>query len=300
MKKCEVWTPPKLVQWISKDFEQRGFPPPHRSEAEQIVSHALNISRLEIYLQYDKPCSQLEQTAVRKLVKRRHRREPLAYILGNCGFWSMTLQVGPGVLVPRQDTELLIEVALSRIPDNLKDRYQLLEFGTGSAAIPLALALERENLSVLSIDNSAQALHYASQNIVQYEKQLEKKNSQICLVRGDRFQAITERAIYDLIISNPPYIPKGEIDDLQSEVSEWEPREALDGGENGLDIFNYLLVSAESYLKPDGFLIFEHGFEQKKSIQTIMSSSKTVSFHSSFKDYNKQDRVLVYQKKTFV
>ena len=299
MKEPEIWTPPKLVQWISADFNRRNLPPPHRQEAEQLVSHALNISRLEIYLQYDKPCTQQEQTLLRNLVIRRHKGEPLAYILGSCGFWSLNLQVGPGVLIPRQDTELLIETALNKIPNIHESRFNILELGTGSAAIPLALALEREGMFIMSIDISSQALYYASGNITQYKKQLKEKNNHICLIRGDCFNAVANRAIFDLIISNPPYIPLKEIDSLQLEVSQWEPREALNGGEKGFDFYKHLMNSAATCLKRDGFLIFEHGSEQKAAIQTIMKQSKALTFCDSLRDYNNHDRVLIYRRNHF-
>ncbi|MBU3914770.1 peptide chain release factor N(5)-glutamine methyltransferase [bacterium] len=298
MNTTEIWTPPKLVQWISNDFSRRGFPPPHRLEAEQLVSFALSISRLDLYLQYDRPCTKEEQTRLRKLVERRHTREPLAYILQECDFWSMTLEVGPGVLIPRQDTEVLIEAALEIIPNTINDQsFSILELGTGSGAIPLALCSERDNLFVVTIENSEKALQFAIRNIDKYKQENQRKRNKIFPVLGNGFDFISKQPIVDLMISNPPYIPAKDIEHLQEEVALWEPKTALNGGEKGLDFYELLKSSAEIHLKTGGFLIFEHGYDQKLPIIDLMKTSESLTLEKAIKDYSKQDRVLVYQKK---
>ncbi len=297
MKLEGLWTPPKLVQWIAEDFGSRRMPGSLRLEAERLVSHALGISRLDIYLQYDKPCSPEEQKAVRELVIRRRNREPLCYVLQSSEFWSLPLEVGPGVLIPRPDTEVLIEATLGVIRSQPRSGpLQILELGTGSAAIPLALSMDEDQLNITATDISAQALGFARKNINCYRSEFEKRGNLIYLIQGNRFDAIKQQARFDYLVSNPPYIPVGDIDHLQEEVRSWEPRGALDGGQDGLDFYRYLKDAAEQLLKPGGFLIFEHGFDQRASIQELMSSSIILAYSEAIKDLGGHDRVLIFRK----
>lgn len=292
-----MWTPPKLVQWIKEDFEKRGFPPPHRLQAELLVSHALNISRLEIYLQFDKPCTTEEQKIVRELVKRRYKREPTAYILQYHDFWSLRLKVGSGVLIPRQDTEVLVECILEKIQErDPSEQIHILELGTGSAAIPLALCYECHNLSIVTIELSKNALEYAAFNTEKYSDIIQQRNNSITLLQGDRFQSISPKTKYDFIVSNPPYIPKHDIDSLQAEVKQWEPIIALNGGETGIDFYEVLLNSAHELLKPNGYLIFEHGYDQLHQISDLVKLDDTLLLDKNRKDYSGHYRVMVLQK----
>ncbi|MBT3226430.1 MAG: peptide chain release factor N(5)-glutamine methyltransferase [Deltaproteobacteria bacterium] len=298
MKKDDIWTPPKLVQWMRADFTKRGFPGSLRLEAERLVSHALKISRLDIYLQYDKPCTLEEQEAIRQLVIRRRNREPCSYLMETCEFWSLSLAVGPGVLIPRPETEVLVDAMLKLIRSNSRSTstFQILELGTGSAAIPLALSSEEQQLVIIATDISEQALAFARMNINYYQAEIENQRNRVYLIQGDRFNSIKRQPIYDCIVSNPPYIPTQEIDLLQEEVRLWEPRNALNGGDDGLAFYHYLQKAAESLLKPGGFLIFEHGFDQRESIQQMMSRSTELTLFKSIKDYAEHDRVLIFRK----
>ena len=293
----ERWTPPKLVAWISENFDKRGLPQPHRLEAEYLVSHALNISRLDIYLQFDKPSTEQEQKYLRELVKRRFNREPLAYILRNSKFWTLDLDVGPGVLIPRADTELVVETAQKIVQTGEEsDSKYLLEFGTGSGAIAISLATTCRNLIIIAVDNSAEALEYARKNHRRYDHRIQEMGSQLFLLQCNRFDAIKSQTRFDLIISNPPYIPSEDIPGLQEEVSQWEPLTALDGGQDGSAYFLYLRDAAECLLKKNGSLVMEHGFDQKSSIQKILQLSDSLTFRESVKDFSSHDRVLVYQQ----
>lgn len=277
-------------------LQKEDSPPPHRLEAEYLVSHGLNISRLQIYLQYDKPCTAEEQKAVRALVKRRYRGEPVAYILGSCEFWSLELEVGPGVLIPRQDTEILVEAIIENLPPDPLEPQTLLELGTGSACIPLAIASERENLSVLATEFSWQALEYASKNIQRYrQKNLERRN-QIQLVLGDRFLPVKKQAAFDAIISNPPYVRRPDLAGLQQEIRRWEPQAALDGGIQGLDFYEYLKTIAADLLKPGGFLAFEHGYDQFREIKGLMETSPEFILQKAYKDYSNHQRAMVFKR----
>lgn len=296
MKNDQTWTPPKLVQWIAGDMEKRSFPPPHRLEAELLVSHALNISRLDIYLQFDKPCRPDEQTRLRELYKRRLKREPLAYIIGHSEFWSLTFAVGQGVLIPRPDTEVLIEKALELIPDELTEPYKIVELGSGSGIIPIALAHEKENLSIFSFERSPAALKYANKNLETYSEEITLKKNAIRFIESDSFDHPDIPEHVDMIISNPPYIPKNDIEDLQAEVKDWEPTSALDGGKNGYDFYIYLKTQAERRLKENGYILFEHGFDQQEGISNIFSDSSVLGNEVRVKDYAGKNRMLQFQK----
>ena len=261
-----------------------------------MVSHALGVSRLDIYLQFDKPCTEEELARLRELTTRRLKREPLAYVFGEADFMSLSLRVGPGVLIPRPETEILVQTAWDLIDsESTSDEVSILELGTGSGAIAIALAAERSNLGIVSVDKNRSALNFAQANLRRYQSQIESNNSQLLLVCSDRFSGIKQRAEFDLMISNPPYIPSSEIDGLQPEVSRWEPRDALDGGLNGLDFMSYLFAEAELRVKPGGFLIVEHGFDQRDECVAMAKRVKLKVF-KEIKDYSGHDRVLVFQR----
>jgi len=295
MSQIENWTAIKLVHWISNDSKKRGLTPPHRLEAELIVANALNISRLDIYLLHDKPCSTDELSAVRNLYKRRIQREPLAYILGESDFWTLNLNVGTGVLIPRQDTETLIEVAVDRISSISQSNspITILELGTGSGAIPLALCHESKDLQIVTTDISIEAMTFALQNFDKYEAIISGRQNLILPVICDKFESILPKQQFDIIISNPPYIATEELKTLQVEVKDWEPELALQAQNQGLSFYEYFNSIAHLYLKPDGFLIFEHGYSQIQAIKNLVNNR--LNFQSSHKDLCQNDRVMVFQ-----
>ncbi|MGK0288964.1 MAG: release factor glutamine methyltransferase [bacterium] len=296
MSSQEIWTPIKLVQWAESYFKKNKLPHPHRYEAELLISHALQITRMEIYLEYDRPCTPSELQTVRGLIQRRIAREPVAYILGTWEFWSLTLEIDQGVLIPRKDTEVLIESALKIIPENRDSQFHILELGTGSGAIPLAIAQERKNLSIVTVEKNTIPLNCARKNIQKYESEIQKQNNQISLVQGNLFNSIHSIEFFDLIISNPPYIPSHDIPTLQSEVTEWEPAEALDGGDDGLVFYRYLEKAGTFILKPQGHLLVEHGIHQEEEIQEIFLAQENYQFTEKNKDLSQISRTLTFQK----
>ncbi len=297
MSENDHWTPPKLVRWISEQFQNHQLAPPHRLEAELLVSHALGISRADIYLQHDQPCQEHELAEVCELYNRRINREPLAYITGSCGFWTLRLSVGQGVLIPRQDTELIVDAALEIIPDQPREvPYTILELGTGSAIIPLALATERQYLDITTVEVSPEAIHYARINIEHYNDQITSLQNKIHLLQGDRFEAIHSVSCFDLIISNPPYIPELDIDSLAPEVKHWEPCKALSGGENGLEFYDYLKQASIRLLKPGAVLLFEHGYDQLRALSELFAQTKDLKLEATIQDLNQKDRVMKFSK----
>lgn len=218
-------------------FRQRGIDSP-RLDAELLLCHVLGMQRLQLYLVHDRPMSPAELEALRPLVKRRADREPLAWLVGSKGFHALDLAVGPGVLVPRPDTEALVEAALEWIPADADPVY-VADIGSGSGAIGLAVAHARPGARVYAVDRSPEALACTRRNVAALSL-----GDRVAVLDGDLLAPIPASRPIDWVLSNPPYIPTGDIATLQPEVSRHEPRLALDGGPDGLDVYRRLLPVA--------------------------------------------------------
>jgi len=207
-----------------------------RLEAELLLCQVLDMERLQLYLAHDRPMTEDELARLRPLVARRGDREPLAWILGNQPFHAIELTVGPGVLVPRPDTETLVDAALSWIGD---DPAFVADVGCGSGAIGLAIATARPQTKIYAIDVDETALEITRTNVAALSLQ-----KRVAVLGGDLLSPIPESRPVDWVVSNPPYIPSDDIDGLQREVSHHEPRLALDGGPDGLDTYRRLIPAA--------------------------------------------------------
>lgn len=299
----ESWTPPQLVNWIKEDLEKRGFPPPHRYEAESLVAHALGLTRLDLYLQFDKPCSPEERTLVKELYQRRLKREPLSYLLGEVGFWTLELSVGPGVLTPRPDSEILVEACLPYLPkelpdpENPREPFTCLELGAGSLALSLSLAMEAKGINLIATEIDEDALSFAKINLERYKEELAQRANRLWLVKMDAFEALDEAFRFDLILSNPPYIPKGDLDELEPEVRDFEPMRALDGGEDGLDFYRRLKEAAKR-LKIGGKLAIEHGYDQRETLIGLFAQEPGLTLLKALDDHGQNPRVLLFERTT--
>ena len=228
--------------------------PSARLDAELLLSHVLDMDRLAIYLQHDRPMNEAELTALREPVRRRGNREPIATIVGRKEFWSRDFQVTPGVLVPRPDTETLILAALEVIPEG-EDKLFVADVGSGSGCIGLTLALERPQVRLFALDASPSALACTKANV----EALGLKD-RVAVMRSDLLSAVPADRPIDVVVSNPPYIPSKDIEGLEPEVRDHEPRVALDGGPDGLDFYRRLVpVAAERARKA---VLVEVGFDQ--------------------------------------
>ena len=255
--------PVSLIEVLKRTadwFGQRSIPAP-QFEAEQILAHVLHIPRLHVYLQHDRPMEPAELQTLRELVARRGRREPLAWILGEQGFHEIDLGVGPGVLVPRPDTEAVVNAALEWLKDS-KDPTYLADVGCGSGAIGLALAHVVPHLRVYATDIASAAIDTTRRNVAQLGL-----GDRVAVLQGDLLSAIPDDRPIDWVLSNPPYIPTDTIPTLQPEVSEWEPREALDGGKDGLDFYRKLIPLAAT--RASQGMIVEVGAGQAEQVQAL-------------------------------
>jgi release factor glutamine methyltransferase len=258
---AETWTVLKILQWTADYLSQKGVESGRR-DAELLLCATLDLDRVGLYLNYDRPLSPAELGVFREQVGRRARREPLQHILGRAEFWSLPFRVTPAVLIPRGDTEVLVEEALKR----LAGPCSILDVGTGSGAIAIALAHELPAAVVTAVDISAEALAVAAENA--------RANG----VEGRVvFHQVDLGALpggpYDLIVANPPYIPEGEIPELMPEVRVFEPHLALNGGGDGLECYRRLLPAAATCLKPGGWLLLEVGCGQAPQVLDLLRQS---------------------------
>jgi release factor glutamine methyltransferase len=256
----EGWTVLDLLKWTANFFAGKGIEN-GRLDAELLLAEILKLNRIGLYLNFDRPVNSDELTAFRALIERRARREPLAYILGRCEFWSLTFKVGPAVLIPRGDTETLVEAALQVLPQG----GRLLDVGVGSGAIALAIAHERPDAAVEGIDLSPAALAIATENA-----QTLGVAARVTLRQGDLF-ALNDSRPYDVIVSNPPYIAVGEQATLMPEVRDFEPALALFAGADGLDCYRALIPAAKALLKSPGTLLVEVGAGQAAAVAELFA-----------------------------
>ena len=287
------WTIIKILQWTTSYFRSNEIDSP-RSTAEILLAHTLGLKRIDLYLRYDQPLVRSELDCFRALIKRRINREPVAYIIGLKGFWNMELSVEREVLIPRPETECIVEEALSALSKgSFYSPKRVLEVGTGSGAIILALASERPEHNYFASDISVKAVFVALKNT---EKQgLDKK---ICFFCGNWFLPLKEKCrLFDMVLSNPPYIRKDDIKSLQPEISRFEPLAALDGGEDGLCQIRNIIGSVHRFLNSGGYLIIEIGHGQKEAVYKIAEETGCYQDMHIRKDYSGFDRIVCMQKR---
>lgn len=216
---------------------ERGVPSP-ALEADLIVGHVLGLDRLQLYLAHDRPLTDAELETLRGLVARRGKREPLAWLLGRAEFHAITLELGPGVLVPRPDTETLVEAVLAEIPADADPVY-VADVGCGPGTVGLAIAAARPGVRLYATDLSPDALRWTRHNVGRLGL-----TARVAVLEGDLLDPVPAARPIDWVASNPPYIRQAELDGLMPEVSQYEPRLALDGGADGLDVYRRLMPFA--------------------------------------------------------
>lgn len=288
------WRIGDILKWTAGFFEEKGVDSP-RLTAEIMLAHVLGVSRLDLYLGYDKPLNQDERSRFRELVKRRASREPLAYIIGEKAFWKLDLEVSRSVLVPRPETELLVEAAVEKVrASDLFSRGKIIfaDLGTGSGAIALSVLSELDNSFAVAVDRSCPALSLASRN-----SSLNHLSERISFIRSDWCSAFSVKFLFDFIVSNPPYIRTGVIPGLQPEVSVFEPREALDGGQDGLFCIRKIIGTAFDHIKPGGFLMMEIGYDQGDEAKKMIEKSEYCRNVEIIRDLSGNDRIVCAVKK---
>ena len=272
----------ELLRLTASWLGEKGVPNP-RLDAEVLLAHVLGVARIQLYLQFDKPLEPREVEAYREAVRRRARREPVCHITGTREFWSLPFAVDRRVLSPRPETETLVEAAARR----MGPAGCLLDVGTGSGAVAVALLVERPGWTGFAVDVSEDALEVARANAGRHGVA-----DRLAFCRGDLFGAVAGRR-FDAVVSNPPYVPAGEIDGLDPEVGRYEPRAALDGGEDGLDVLRRIARSAEASLVPGGFVAVEFGAGQGAAVREAFESAGGYASVELVSDLAGRERVAV-------
>ena len=253
-----TWTTLSVLNWTSGRFAERGIASA-RLDAEVLLAKVLGLTRVGLYTAFDRPLDEGELASYRELIKRRLAGEPVAYLVGEQEFWSLPLHVDARVLIPRRDTETLVEVGRAAGGRRIAD------VATGSGAVALALAKELPEARIVATDVSAGALAVARQNALRHGLA-----ERVELRLGDLVAPLD--GVFDLIVSNPPYVPSHQIATLAAEVRR-EPRAALDGGPDGLDVVRRLVAAALPHLADGGTLAIEHGYEQGEKVRALFTAA---------------------------
>jgi release factor glutamine methyltransferase len=275
----------EAIQKSTEFLAKKGVESP-RLQTELLLAHLLKMPRMKLYLNFERVLTPAETDALRELIKRRSQREPLQHIVGSTSFCGFEIAVNRHSLVPRPETELLAELGWQFLSTINSQLSTALDFGTGTGCIAIALAVKCPNAKIIATDISADALTLATQNAAR-----NKIAERIEFLQGDGFAALPKDERFDLIISNPPYIPSAEIETLQPEVRDFDPHAALDGGADGLDFYRRLAAEARSFLKTNGKIMLEFGDGQADTIKKIFENEKWI-VEAVKEDYSQRARVL--------
>lgn len=280
------WRIIELIQWGEDYLSNRGFDHPRR-EMEWMLTDLLSLSRVDLYLKFDHPVKRPDLDTLRIWIKRRLAGEPLAYITGRIEFFGLPFRVNPSVLIPRPETERLVEVALEKARDTAAK--QIIDIGTGSGCIAVALCRQLKDARIVALDWDTSALELARENA-----HLNGVESRITFQLADvRTEPI--QAQFDLLVSNPPYIAENEMDQLTDEVKRFEPVHALTDGGNGLEFYRRFAHQGRRWVRPGGFAVVEVGLGSHPA--RVKGEFEKEGFHNIqiYKDYNGDDRVMAVE-----
>lgn len=278
-----------LIHETMLRLEAAGIPSA-RLDTEVLLAFCLGCNRLEFMKYPDRQISVEALAAFHKMIGRRLHFEPVAYITGRKDFWSFTLEVNPDVLIPRPDTEVIVEEALAACQAESLEQPLILDIGTGSGAIALALAKDIPAARLTATDISAAALAVAQKNA-----RLLGLAESVTFLQGDLFEPVSGK--FDMIVSNPPYIAKGEYETLAAGVRDFEPKEALWAGETGVEFYEKLVYQTPDYLREKGWLLLEIGAKQGEQVRAIMDVSGFYDSINVRADYAGLARVIKGRKK---
>ena len=287
METKSVWTIMKILNWTKQYFADKGVENP-RLDAEILLCAVLKCERINLYIDFERPLDESELAQFKQMVIRRAQGEPLAYILGEKAFMRNTFKVNKYTLVPRPETELLVE-HLVRICEQINQEAKILDIGTGSGAIIVSLLDYLPQAKGVGVDISVGALKVAKENAVNIGV-----SSRAAFLHSDLFTAIPDEKKFDIIVSNPPYIPAKDISSLAKDVQN-EPHSALDGGEDGLDFYRKITAEASLHIAEDGLLAFEIGINQSEAVSGLCRENGFTAVAVG-KDYAGIDRMVFAAK----
>ncbi len=281
----------EAIQKSTEFLSQKKVESP-RLQTELLLAHLLGLPRMELYLNFNRVLTAAETDALRELIKRRGRCEPLQHITGSTFFCGHEIAVNRHVLIPRPETELLAELGWQFL-STINHQPTALDFGTGSGCIAIALAAKWPPAQIFATDISVDALALAKENAAR-----NKVAERIQFLQGDGFAALSAGTQFDLIVSNPPYIPSSEIETLAPEVRDFDPRLALDGGADGLFFYRKFAPEAKAFLKPGGKIMVEFGDGQADAIKKIFADEKWI-VEAVKEDYSQRARILIAKHHNF-
>jgi release factor glutamine methyltransferase len=288
----EPWTIQKLLGWVTEYFTGKGIDSP-RLSAEWLLCYVLGVKRIELYTQFNKVVGPEQLSQLHELVKRAGAHEPIAYITGKKEFYSLEFEITKDCLIPRPETELLVERAIEFLRTRTGEQ-DVSDLCTGSGCIAIAIARNFASCRIVATDISDAALAVAEKNVAKHGLM-----NRIKLLQGDLFEPIISGlgpAKFDLIVSNPPYVSEPEYDKLAPNVKNFEPKSALTAGQDGLDIIKRIIADANQHLKPAGTLMFEIGNEQGLAVRNLLETAGYFDSVKIEKDYANLDRLAIAVK----
>jgi release factor glutamine methyltransferase len=275
-----------LLRWASDHLKIRHVSEP-RASAELLLGHVLGLDRLSLYLNAERPLETGELERFSECIERRLCGEPVQYITGTQEFWSLPFSVTPDVLIPRPETELLVEALLDFARETGAKQMRLMDVGTGSGAVAVAAARELPHAVVVAGDLSLAALELARENARRH-----RLSERILFLCTDLFSGLA-RVLFDAVVTNPPYVKSSDVALLPREIREYEPRHALDGGEDGLQSIRAIIDQAPDFLRSGGLLALEMGAGQAEVVGALVSRTNRYRRQHILRDYSAIDRVLV-------
>ncbi|MGE3805582.1 MAG: peptide chain release factor N(5)-glutamine methyltransferase [Gemmataceae bacterium] len=280
----QEWTIGRLLDWTAKFLADKGSESA-RLDAEVLLADALGCQRIELYTRYEELAAEAARQRFRELVRRRIEGCPVAYLVGRKEFFALRFEVGPAVLIPRPESEFVVMECLRLAKEMPEPR--VLDLGTGSGNLAVAIAQQHSKAQVTAVDQSQEALAVARRNAATHGAA-----ERIRFVHGDLYAPVAAGERFDFIVSNPPYIPTGDIAGLQPGVRDYEPHAALDGGADGFAIFDRIVAGAADRLEPGGHLILEIGAPQEQPARARLEQTGLFELAPTIFDYSRHPRVL--------
>lgn len=286
----QTWTVKRILEWTAGFFERKNVDSP-RLSAELLLAFVLKVPRIKLYTDYERPLIESELATFREFVRRAGEHEPIAYLTGQAHFFDLDLDIKPGVLIPRPDTETLVETALNSCRHTTgMESPRVLDLCTGSGCIAAAIAKHLPTAVVIAVDIDPTAIEIAKANLAKL-----KLDSRVTVLQGDLFEPIAslvDCGPFHLILSNPPYIRTADIAGLDRSVKDFEPHRALDGGPDGLAFHRRILAGAKERLLPGGRVMMEIAFDQGKAALAMAAEYAGFADTKVLKDAAGNDRVL--------
>lgn len=285
---ADIWTVQKVLNWTIEHFTSKNIPE-SRLGAELLLAHVLACKRIELYLQFERILTQGELSAYRSFIQRRVKREPVQYILGETEFMGLPFKVSPAVLIPRPETELLVDCAIEYLRENNFQQPRIMDIGAGSGCIAISLAKYFPDSTMWAVEKSSAALEVAGENARLNEVSIQ-------FIESDFFENHTTlNTNFNIVVINPPYISDADWENLQPEVLQFEPALALRGGADGLDFYRQSIPLIGNMLEENGAVLYETGYNQAREVAAMLATAGFIT--TIRKDYQQIERVVIGRKK---